>query len=577
MTRLLGPTSAPRSHLSEDALTRIATRKLSPARRLLASVHLHHCSQCRARFDQLARVGQEIAEHRYNVVRCLGPLPPARRDLFIQQLDQLLESVPARPWWKPFQMQFGARLPGISTPSLPGMLAMICAGLLLLSIWHSHLPTLSAADFLVRAIASDERPANITGSGVMHRRFRLRTEKKTIEHDAYRDISGRRNLRNDNVDAEDADLAIRLALAGVNWEDPLSAVSFKNWHDYQPNPEDEIHSSGEGLLTISTRLPSTSIAQESLTVSENGFHPVARTIEIRNYGTVEISEVSLDFLSWDRAEHLLSASSPDKSAAPPRSPARTLLPSIVQMNEAELEARLILNQKGADTGEQIEVTRGDRGIQVNGLVEREERKRGLMESLQTIPFLFVTIRSFDDLKFNRSAAVQVMPTEQQSTVAPVSPLEQYFVQQGRGRDELSRISAGLFNSSLSINRSCRSIQQITRRFSADDALSPAAIHARDELLSRILERLLNDLNDQQRYLYEADAPLESAGNEPTKTDASSLDLVHLADLNARATRELISGAAEPSRSEKVLATDVAETISQLRTAALSIIPSRSSK
>ena len=578
MTRLLGSTSAPRSHLSEDALTRMTTRDLSPARRLLASGHLYRCSQCRARFDQLARVGEEIAEHRSNVVKRLGPLPPARRDLFIRQLDQLLRSVPATPWWKPFQIRFGAQPLRISAPSLLRTLVMICAGLILFSIWHWHLPTVSAAEFLARAMASDERPAQITGPGVIRRRFRVRTEKKTIEHDAYRDISGRRSLRNDNVDQEDADLAIRLALAGVSWQDPLSAASFKNWHDHQPNPEDEVRSFGNGLLAISTRLSSTNIVQETLTVREDGFHPVERTIEYRGFGTVEISEISLDYVSWDRANQLLLfGPQPENKLAPPRMSPGPFLPNMVQMNEAELEARLILNQKNADTGEQIEVTRDIKGVQVRGLVENEERKTELKQSLQTIPFLSVTIRSFDDLKSNRIPAAQIAPSQEQSAVAQVSPLEQYFVQHGRSREDLSRISAGLFNSSVAIHRSCRSIVEVMLRFSAADELSPAAIHARDELLSGTVERLLNNLNDQQEILGKADIPFESAGGSSINSDANRLDLAHLADENTALTRELVSGGGDPNRSEKELAAQVAETISQLRSAALTIIPGHSSK
>jgi hypothetical protein len=577
MTSLFGPQSAPRSHLSEDALTRMICEEFSPARRLLAKRHLHRCSQCQARFKLLARKELEIVEYRRHVVSQLGPLTSARRDLFIEQLDIALESVPAKPWWKLVQEQFGVRLFGNFAPSLKSAVIVICAGLILFSVWRWHLPSVSAAEFLDRAVASDRNPANITGSGVIHRRFRVKTGKKTIEHDAYRDISGRRQPRNGNADVEDADLAIRLALAGVNWDDPLSAVSFKDWHDRQPNPNDEIHSSGEGLLTISTRLPSTGIAQESLTVRKNGFHPVDRTIEYRDFGTVEISEVSLDFLSWDRANQLFFIAEPEDRPSAPRVLARALLPSTAQMNETELQARLMLNQKSADTGEQIEITRDAKGVQVQGLVESEGRKRELKVSLQAIPFLSVTIRSFDDLKSTRSPAAQVVATQEQSAVAQVSPLERYFVQHGRTRDDLSRISAGLFNSSLAINRSSRSIDQIALRFSDDHDLSPTAVHARDELLSRTVERLLNDLKEQQQFLDEADLDFKSAAVTPRNPDADSAGLAHLAGLNTAVTRELISGATESSRSEKVLAADLAETISQLRAAALTIIAGHSGK
>jgi hypothetical protein len=575
MTRLLAAAST--RHLPEDALIRMVCLELSPGQRFIAKRHLGRCCECRARFVELAGVERMISQRRQNAASRLGPLSPARRDQFIHELDVLLESMPARPWWRRLPMPFGVRPFGISAPSLARAMLVICAGLIALSLWHWHPATVSAAEFLTRAVASDDRPTKIASSGVVHRRFRFKTEKKTIEHDAYRDISGRQ-LGNDGVDREDADLAIRLALGGVNWENPLAAVSFKNWHDRQTNPEDEVRSFGKGLLTIRTRLSSANIVQETLTVKEDGFHPIRRTIEYRDFGTVEISEISLDFLSWDRAnELLLLAPQPENKPVPPRIPASSFLPTMVEMNEAELEARLILNQKSADTGEEIQVTRDSKGVQVRGLVESEERKTELKQSLRAIPFLSVTIRSFDDIKSSRAPAARNAPSQEQSAVAQVSPLERYFVEHGRSRDDLSRISSGLFNSSVAISRSCRSIEQVTLRFSAADELSPAAIRARDELLSRTVERLLNNLNDEQEFLSKADIPLESAGESSINPDRNRLDLARLADQNTALTRELVSGAGEANRSEKELASQVAETISQLRSAALAIIPGRSSK
>jgi hypothetical protein len=577
MTSLFGTQRAPRPHLSEDNLTRVICGELSPERRLLAKRHLDRCNQCRARFELLARKQLEIVAYRQHVVGRLGPLSPARRDLFIEQLDFALVSVPARPWWMQLQVQFGLPSFGSSVPSLKSAVILICAGLILFSAWRWQLRSVSAAEFLDRAVASDRNPSKIAGSGVIHRRFRVKAGKKMIERDTYRDISGRRQPRNNNADAEDADLTIRLALAGVNWDDPLSAISFKDWHDRQPNPNDEVYSSGEELLTISTRLPSTGIAQESLTVRKNGFHPVERTIEYRDFGTVEISEVSLDFLSWDKANQMLFLTESENRVAAPRVLARALLPSSAQMNETELQARLILNQKSADTGEQIEIMRDVKGVQVQGLVESKERKRDLTESLRAIPFLSVTIRSFDDLKSTHASAAPVTATQQQSVVAQVSPLERYFVQHGRTRDDLSRISAGLFNSSLAINRSSRSIEQIMLRFSAEEDLTPAAIHARDELLSSTVERLLKDLNEQQQFLDEADLDFRSVQVAPRNPDPNSAGLAQLAGLNTAVTRELISGATESNRSEKVMAADLAETISQLRAAALAIMQGHSNK
>jgi len=454
--------------------------------------------------------------------------------------------------------------------SLTKALITACAGLVLFLVWRSQPRSVSAAEFLNRATASDQSPLKNAGSGVIRRRFRIKTPNKVIERNAYRDVSGRRRLQTDQANAEDAELAIRLALAGVSWDDPLSAASFKSWHDRQQNPHDEIQPSSGGLLTITTDLQSTGVARESLTVRVNSFHTVERTIEYREFGAVEISEVGLDFLSWDSVSQLFPEPELTYSTAPRRAPIRTLAPSTAQIDETELETRLILSQKSADTGEQIDITRDVKGVQVQGLVESAARKTELEGALRAIPFLSATIRSFDDVKSAPSPGVQVAATQQQSAVAHVSPLERYLLQHGRGRDDLSRISAGLFNDSLAINRSSRTIEQIALRFSTDEDLSPAAIRARDELLSRTVARLLDDLEDQQQLLDDAGIPSGPA----VSGDADRTAFACLAERNMVATKELVSGASESGLSEKTLAGELAATISQLQTAGLDFIQSR---
>jgi hypothetical protein len=73
-------------------------------------------------------------------------------------------------------------------------------------------------------------------------------------------------------------------------------------------------------------------------------------------------------------------------------------------------------------------------------------------------------------------------------------------------------------------------------------------------------------------LDEADIPLESTEVFPQNPDVGDADLECLAERNAAATRELISGAGNSRRSEKAIAADLAETIVRLRAVATSFFP-----
>jgi hypothetical protein len=563
---------ASESHLSEDTLTRLVCRELSPAERLLAGVHLNRCGQCRTRRELRERAARIIAEHHQYAATRLGPLCSGRRDRFLRELDLKLECVYAKPRWQQLLIESGIHPFGSALTPLMSTLILICCGFILFSLWRWQLPVVSAAEFLDRAITSDKSPRKIAGSGVICRRFRIKTTKTMIEHAVYRDTSDRRQPEYVKLGAQEADLAARLALAGVDWDDPLSAISFKIWHDRQQNPKDEIHSSGNGLLTISTRVPSASIQQETLTVREDGFHPVERTVEYRKFGTVDISEVSLDVLSGDAPDKLFPEIQPGSNSPVGRAHPPDLLPSTAEKNETELKTRLMLSQVSADTGEQIEITRDARGVQVQGLVDNEDRKQEIEKSLHGIPFLSLKIQSFDDLKSLPGPKAPVAVTQQHTAVAEVSPLEHFFVEQGRSREDLSRISAGLFDSSLAVNRSSRAIEQLLLRFSATESLSPAAIRMRDELQRRNTARLLQDLKEQQNLLEETAIALEPEAIGARNSDAGARGFVGLAERNMVATRELISRAAESDHSEKQIATELAETISKLRSAVLTLHP-----
>ena len=573
MMSLLDSGSASRFHVSGSVLTRMATDELSLFLKLLAQRHLNRCSKCRAEHRRIVRTALDIVEYRQAALKRIGPLPSAKRELFIRRLDAELWSA-RRPWWRRLLPRPEILAYATSPPALISALILIVAGLVTVSVLRWPVPTVSAAEFMDRAVVSDRRPAQLPRSGVICRRLLIKTGQKTLEHPIYRDLSGHRQRKYARVGREEADLAARLALAGVNWDDPLSAASFKSWHDRQVHPVDKVQSSGDGLLTMSTRLPSTDILQESLTVAGDSFHPVQRTVEYRAIGKIEVSEISVAVLSADKANQLFFELQPENSSAIRSIPAGPLLPTDAQLNETELLARLTLNRLSADTGEQIEITRDAKQVRVNGVVETEERKQQLSQSLQAMPFLAVTIHSFDDLRSVSAPRSPAPPAHQQSTLAHISPLEEYFVDHGRSRDDLGRISAGLFNCSLSISRSSRSIEQIALRFSSADDLTSAAIRARDELLSRSVEMLINDLKEQEGLLRETGITFESTPL-PTQTGADQLNLKDLAGRNTAATKWLISGTAESGRSEflKAKAAELAQTISELRSAAFAYVGS----
>jgi len=559
------------SHLSRGILARLVSEELSPAGRRFANEHLKRCELCQARYRSLASAVLRINEYRQSLIERVDSSAQSslRRGQFIRELDTALQSAHTQRWWKPSSLW--SRMGAIQNSALTrsGALVALLAGVILFFSWRGQLPAVSAAELLTRAIASDSSSIKMHGQGVIRRRLRITSRVKTIEHSVYRDLSGRRQAKHENTSTVEADFAALLAQAGVNWDDPLSAASFKAWRDRQSGSRDEVISSGSNLLRISTLLPSTNIADESLVVEKDNFHPVERTIEYRDFGTISISEVGLEVLTWDKKSEqffepeLLNSVVARRSDAVPPAP-----PNTGQLNEVELRARLILNEQSADTGEQIELARGVNGVRIQGLVESEERKRELNNSLQGIPFLKASIRSFGDLRSDPDSGAEVSSIQQKTVVAQVSPLEEYFVERGRSRDDLSRVSAGLFNCSLSINRLSRSLEQLTLRFPSTVDLTSTARHARDELLSRSVAQLLGNLKQQKQLLDETGIGSEPSPMASEGAQVNGPKLVLWAERNMVATRALIFGNSAPKHCEKETAAELAETISELRAAGL---------
>ncbi len=91
---------------------------------------------------------------------------------------------------------------------------------------------------------------------------------------------------------------MRLQDAGLNWDAPLFASGYQDWHDRQRVREDRISRAGRHLIRLTTTIPSGTVAEQSLTVRDTDFHPVQRTVALRNSETIEIAEVDYAVLPW---------------------------------------------------------------------------------------------------------------------------------------------------------------------------------------------------------------------------------------------------------------------------------------
>src|SRR5712692_6252427 len=391
-----------RTHLSDETLSDLVSGELAGRKLRRAQVHLSKCWKCRSRHEQLERAAMEFVELHKQIITPNPPEASQWREMFLARLDQAAAEAPSSSWSR---LLPNFRFAGFTNmnPFLASAAVILVASVVLFFIWQRSMPSVSASELLQRAESADRNPAQSGKPGVIYQKVQIRTPHASVERDLYRDREGRRRPKAQPVAAEITPLKAKLSIAGVNWDEPLSASSYKAWHDSQSEESDQVRRSGKNLLTVTTKTSGGIVVEESLTVREEDFHPVKRTVELLDVGTVEIAEVNYAVLGWNAVnEDLFEPLTPTIVPAPSLhaaiTPAPPAVPTPAQLLGAELQARVALHTVGADLGEQVEVIHDSHALAVvvRGLANTPGRKQELVGALQGIPNLNVRLRTVEE-------------------------------------------------------------------------------------------------------------------------------------------------------------------------------------
>jgi hypothetical protein len=455
---------------------------------------------------------------------------------------------------------------------------MLVASVGLLVVWNFH-PRRSAvaADaVLIRAADTEKISSGLDAQpGVIFERIEVRVRGQRFEWPVYRDRQGKRRPRFQVSSDHEMALRDRLEVAGVAREDPLSAISFKAWSDAFSQRSDHIVSSASGLITIAASIPpgaASVIREETLTIRQQDYHPVARTVAFRDQEVVEFAELEYKVLDWSQANRDWF-----ESAAPVRLAAlRNALPagsstavlSESQLILAELQVRLVLSLQDVDVNEQIDLTRQSSGIQVCGLASTPERKQQIQTALAAIPNVVSRITTPSERDATGPGSTQQKPASLRlvTTVSQPSPLFLYWRNLHHTPEEVAQTSALLLNSGLRISQQSRAMHELAQEFAAEDALDGSSRPVFYTLLGDHEDKLRAALADQARLLRQL-APSHPApahtlpSAEPATPDSSQgnrfLSLERLAARSLELCRELTSGENSEQREAASILADLA--------------------
>jgi RNA polymerase sigma factor (sigma-70 family) len=482
-----------------------------------------------------------------------------------------------RSWWR----RVLDRMTSMVLPEMNPMLAtaMICmvAAIVFLFLSFRASSVMKPEALLTQAATTETASARLGASGVIVQAVRVQTRHRKLERTLYRDVQGKRRLRERPTSQEDAALRSQLETWGIVWNDPLSAGSFRDWHDHVNVGQDVVKRTGTGLLTLTTTLEGGTVASESLTVRETDFHPVGRTVELRNdAGTVEIAELNYSVLPWSSVNPDLFESISDAGRALSGNVHPSILPHIPrgvsaeEMDLAELSARLVLNRLGFDDSGRIEIRRDVDGVHIQGIVDTETQKSQLRAQLLLVPHVLPSILTVQEMADNPTPISPDTTIRQSSDDAQApSSLERYFVEHGLDHKELSPAAQAFVEGSFVVKHETEQVASLLQRFSTNTTLPNRARTALGELLVQHRTALLTALGREERALMVSKLIAAPSGAAAMTAD-NPQSLREDAERNFALCVELTSDTTTTTRPAQIIAPQLAESIAALRAAALEI-------
>src|ERR1700676_1297431 len=422
-------------HLSDEKLLFALDGELAAGESAQGKIHLQACWSCRARSEQIEEAIARVVEYRDLLATSFGPISAGGRAKFVTQLHQLSWSV-GSPTLRSRLVGTLRAVQAFSQGAFPRHAAisgLVMATLLLLLFarpWEVR--KVSASQLLENAQVFEVRVLHSVTRPVVYQKLSIRIGDEAVTRTIYRDLDGLRQTDRVDVSGRTGDFSNGVASprqpqkrsesmqsarneieqtflqAHLNWQEPLSAATYKNWHNNLDEKHDQVSLSGNNLLTLTTTTDEGPIAEARLTLRTPDFHPIAAILLLHDARQVEVTELVWHVLPLEAVDPAIFSTEPIKPLDGARSANLVPPPSSptdAELAESELQARVAIHAEGADLGEQIELDRelpasrpssSGRSVIVRGIVSTLERKNSLLAALQGIPHVQFRLQTVEE-------------------------------------------------------------------------------------------------------------------------------------------------------------------------------------
>ena len=431
-------------HLSDEKLLLALDGELAASESARVKSHLQACWSCRARSEQIEEAIASVVEYRDLLATSFGPISTGGRAEFVTQLRQLARSA-GSPTLRSRVVGTLRALQSFSKGALPrhaaisGLVMAILLLVLFARPWEVR--KVSANQLLEDAQVSEVRALQSVTRPVVYQKLSIRIGDEAVTRTIYRDLVGVRQTDRVDVSGGSEERSNGLASprqpqkhsesmrsarneieqtflqAHLNWQDPLSAATYKDWHNNLDQKHDQVSLSENNLLILTTTTDEGPIAEARLTFRTPDFHPIAAILLLHDARQVEVTELVWNVLPFEAVDPAIFSTEPVRpldvgrsaNLVPPPSS-----PSDAELAESELQARVAIHAEGADLGEQIELDRdlpasrpssSERSVVIRGIISTLERKNNLVSALQGIPHVQLRLQTVEEAATHQNPVV----------------------------------------------------------------------------------------------------------------------------------------------------------------------------
>jgi hypothetical protein len=452
-----------------------ADGELAPREHDTIRRHLETCWDCRARMAEIeGTITQYVQLRRRQIDTILPQIDGPKAELESLLKVKAIESPVAEQLGWIRNLTLWQRLPRPIWISATAAMTIV-----FVLVSTTFAPTLSASVLINRAEKAQRR-GELHYQAIEYHVGNRKWVHRTPEQ-----------VRPENVALADPELDILSQRLAFDLSDPLDAQQFARWRNALSRKADSIDHVGSNFELTTENRGAGEIVRAHFVVREHDYWPIEERLETRRGELITIAEVSptksASASPISRIPERILANSSSEAVPPPK-------PTLAELAQSELMARVAMHQIGADMGEDLRIQPGSRAILILGRTESIAREKQIEQVLATVRWVQTDLRPLGAPSVPRLTHIRTRGIT--SPNAPTIPLEQQLSTVIPSFDERVEFINAILTSAESATERAWALQHLAERYDEKQIrlLSPSSRQMLNLLVQSHEEALRHELD-----------------------------------------------------------------------------------